>query len=71
MNSSNSMNTAHTAEFSQDISAATGVCKERAYQLIHEIEVNHGYNCMYDMGVICVGMAGVGVMYLVGVCSHG
>lgn len=54
----------HVAEFTKDIDAAMGVEPEAAWPMIAKLYDDHGYNCVYDLGVIGVLMVGIGWMYL-------
>jgi hypothetical protein len=55
---------AHVAEFTKDIDAAMGIEPEAAWPMIAKLYDDHGYNCVYDLGVIGVMILGIGWIYL-------
>lgn len=52
------------AEFSSSIDSAIGIEPEAAWPIIAELWDTHRLSAQYDLGVICVHMASVGVVYL-------
>lgn len=65
-----STGSSHSAEFTQDIDKAMGIEPQAAWPLIAELYDSHGWSAWYDLGVICVVVLGIGVMYLSGINSY-
>lgn len=67
----NHMPQAASAEFTKNIDQAMGIPPEAAWPIIAELHSAHGYSAYYDLGVVCIAMVGLGVMYLVSINGIG